>query len=78
MECHMKREFAMRVFSTYMVSIMPCLIAQSTRLPNLILLICLREADSVSDLSTHNPPVRVAPSLQERQEWDVVHSAENL
>ena len=41
-----------------------------------------READSVStqtsDLITRNPPVRVAHFLQECQEWDVFHSAENM
>ena len=37
-----------------------------------------READSVSDLITRNPPVRVAHFLQECQEWDIFHSAENM
>ena len=37
----MKREFAMHVSSMYIVSIMPCLIAKSMKLPDFILLIYL-------------------------------------
>ena len=41
MDCHMKRVYAMRVCSMWIVSIMPCLIAQNMKLPELVLLINL-------------------------------------
>ena len=43
MDCHMKREFAMRVCSMQIVSIMPCMIAQSMKLPDFMLMIYLGE-----------------------------------
>ena len=37
-----------------------------------------REANTVAELITRNPPVRVAHFLRECQEWEDFHSAENL
>ena len=71
----------MRVCSMYIVSIMPSLIAQSMKLPDLILLIYPRRLNSYpirSPAITRDPPVKVALFLQECQEWDAFHSAENM
>ena len=67
MNIHINIEPAMLVCNLWIVIIMSCSTAHSMTLPDFADL--FEEANTVADLITRNPPVRVAHFLQECSHW---------